>query len=127
MVGKETVSVEAYVVPEITVVKNQHLEVEREHCAHLKDLWLSDVCKSSEDLEVDVLVGADYLWLLQKDCITCGKPGEPVAIDTVLGWVVSGRIGSPDVEEPVTALANFVSAEGRNSEVDIINFGISSA
>ena len=122
LVGKETVSVEAYVVPEITVVKNQHLEVEREHYAHLKDLWLSDVCKSSEDLEVDVLVGADYLWLLQKDCIRRGKPGEPVAIDTVLGWVVSGPIGSPDVEEPVTALAHFVSAEVRNSGVDISKF-----
>ena len=64
------------------------------------------MCKSSEDLEVDVLIGADYLWLWRKDCIRRGKPGKPVAIDTVLGWVVSGPIGSPDVEEPLTALAN---------------------
>ena len=89
LVGREVVSVKAYVVPEISVIKNQHLEVARENFAHLRDLRLSDVCKSSEDLEVDVLVGADYFWLLQRDCIKCGKPGEPVAIDTVLGWVVS--------------------------------------
>ena len=84
--GGEIVSVGAYVVPEISVIKNQHLEVARENYGHLKDLWLSDVCKSSEDLEVDVLVGADYLWLLQRDCIRRGKPGEPVAIDTVFGF-----------------------------------------
>ena len=61
LVGRELVSVKACVVPEISVTKNQHLEVARESFAHLRDLWLSDVCKSSEDLEVDVLVGADDL------------------------------------------------------------------
>ena len=46
-----------------------------------------------------------------RDCIRRGKRGEPVAIDTALGWVVSGPLGHLDVDEPVTALANFVSAE----------------
>ena len=64
--GGEIVSVEAYVVPEILVIKNQHLDVAKKDYGQPKDLWLSDVCKSSEDLEVDVLVGADYLWLLQR-------------------------------------------------------------
>ena len=118
----EIVSVEAYVVPEISVIKNQHLEVARENYGHLKVLWLSDVCKSSEDLELDVLVGAGYFSLLQRDCIRRGKPGEPVAIDTVLGWVVSGPLGGFDVDEHVTALANFVSAEVRNPAIDINQF-----
>ena len=123
LVGREVVSVEAYFVPEISVIKNQHLEVARENFAHLRDLWLSDVCQSSEDFEVDVLVGADYLWLLQRDCIRRGKPGESVAIDTVLSWVVSGPIGGLDVNEPVnTALANFVFAEVQNPVVDINQF-----
>lgn len=55
-------------MPEISVFKNPHLEVARENYGHLKYLW-SVVCKSGQDLEVDVLVGADYLWLLQRDCI----------------------------------------------------------
>jgi hypothetical protein len=120
--GNQVVSVDAYVVPEISVIRNQHLEVVRENYAHLKDLWLSDVCKSSEDLEVDVLVGADYLWLLQRDCVRRGKPGEPVAIDTVLGWVVSRPIGGFDVDEPVTAQVTLVSSEVRNPLVDITKF-----
>ena len=83
--GNKVVSVEAYVVPDISFIRNQHLEVMREDYAHLKGLWLSDVCTSNDELEVDVLVGADYLWMFQKDRILRGEPGEPVAIDTVLG------------------------------------------
>ena len=54
-------SVEAYVVPEISVIRNQHLEVVRDKFSHLKGLWLSDVCEANEDLEVDVRVRVDYL------------------------------------------------------------------
>jgi hypothetical protein len=59
--GSEVVSVGAYVVPEISFIRTQHLEVVRDNYAHLKSLWLSDVCMSSEELEVDVPVGADYI------------------------------------------------------------------
>ncbi|XP_046861891.1 uncharacterized protein LOC124455244 [Xenia sp. Carnegie-2017] len=68
-------------------------------------LWLSDVCKVNEELEVNVLVGADYLWSLQKGRIMRGKQGEPVAIETVLGWVVSGPVGNTDKNQPATAQA----------------------
>ncbi|XP_046862618.1 uncharacterized protein LOC124456128 [Xenia sp. Carnegie-2017] len=108
--GGEVVSIEAYVVPEISVISNQHLEVVRNNFEHLKGLWLSDVCKVNEELEVNVLVGADYLWSLQKGRIMRGKQGEPVAIETVLGWVVSGPVGSTDKNQPATAQVNFCSA-----------------
>ncbi|XP_046856074.1 uncharacterized protein LOC124449168 [Xenia sp. Carnegie-2017] len=64
--GGEVVSIEAYVVPEISVISNQHLE---------------------------------------KGRIMRGKQGEPVAIETVLGWVVSGPVGSTDKNQPATAQA----------------------
>ena len=39
------------------MIRNNHSEDAREEdYDHLKDLWLSDVRKSSENLEVDVLV-----------------------------------------------------------------------
>ena len=70
---------------------------------------MSDVCKSNEQLEVDVLVGADYLWSIQKSCIVRGEPGEPVAIETVFGWVISGPVRSFDENEPVSAQVNVCS------------------
>ena len=81
--GSSVVSVDAYVVPEISFIRNRHLEVVKENYAHLKGLWLSDVCMSNEELEVDVLVGADYLWMFQKDLMLRGEPGGPVAVETV--------------------------------------------
>ena len=109
--GNSVVSVEAYVVPEISFIRNQHLEVVKESYAHLKGLWLSDVCMSNEELEVDVLVGADYLWMFQKDRMLRGDPGEPVAVDTVLGWVISGPVGLENLEEKDHVRVNFVTGE----------------
>ena len=43
-------------------------------------------------MHVDLLIGADYLWYFQKNHIIRGKPDEPVAIDTELGWVLSGPL-----------------------------------
>lgn len=39
---------------------------------HLKGLWFSDVCMGTGELEIDILVGADYLWSFQKDCTIRG-------------------------------------------------------
>ncbi len=58
--SSKVVLVEAYVVPEISFMRNEHLEVVRKNYAHLKGLCLSDVCMSSDKLELDVLMGADY-------------------------------------------------------------------
>ena len=82
----------------------------------MKGLWLSDVCMSNDELEVDVLVGADYLWMFQKDRILRGEPGEPVAIDTVLGWVISGPIGLGNLDGEDSAPVNFVAGEVSGSD-----------
>ena len=88
--GGDRIKVEAYVVDEITNVKNEHLEVAKLQYGHLKDLWLSDVNKTSRELEVQLLIGADFMWRFQMDSIKRGGVDEPVAVETKLGWVLSG-------------------------------------
>ena len=66
--GQKVLKIEAYVVPEISSIQNGHVELARNEYPHLKDLWFSDVCKAQEELEIDILVGADYLWNFQKEC-----------------------------------------------------------
>ena len=56
----------------------------------MKGLWFSDVCKKADVLVAEVLIGADYLWSFQEDKVARGQPGEPVAVHTKLGWVLSG-------------------------------------
>jgi len=92
--GQKVIQMEAYVVPEISSIQNGHIELVKGEYPHLKGLWFSDVRKGSDELEIDVLVGADYLWNFQKECTIRGKPDEPVAVETELGWVLSGPMKS---------------------------------
>ena len=83
--GNKVISLEAFVVPEICSVQNSHVELVRREYPHHKNIWFSDVCKSDEQLEIDVLIGSDYLWNFQTGITKRGKLGEPVAIETQLG------------------------------------------
>ena len=48
------------------------------------------MCKGKEQLEVDILIGSDYLWCFQVGSTRRGELHEPVAVETKLGWVLSG-------------------------------------
>ena len=63
--GGKISSLEAIVVPEISQVQNGHLEIARNYYPHLANIWFSDVCQKDEKLEIDILVGTDYLWRFQ--------------------------------------------------------------
>ena len=90
--GNNVITIEAYVVPENCTVQNSHVELARKHYSHLEGIWFSDVVKSQDELEVDVLIGADYLWRFQTGDTRRGKSEKPVAIQTELGWVLSGPL-----------------------------------
>lgn len=43
-------------------------------------------------LEIQILIGADYLWCFQEGTSVRRKPDEPVAVHTKLGCVLSGPV-----------------------------------
>ena len=47
-------------------------------------------------------LGADYLWSFQTGNFVRGGVGEPVAIETQLGWVVSAPLESSQSTERVS-------------------------
>ena len=97
---KRCVKMEAYAVQSISSIKNEHIERRKAEFSHLKGLWFSDVCKSKEQLEVDILIGSDYLWCFQVGGTRRGELHEPVAVETKLGWVLSGPMkGARKVNE----------------------------
>ena len=55
-----------------------------------------------------MIIGADYLWTFQTGGIIRGETDEPVAIETELGWVLSGPLKIKDVE--CEGSAQFVDA-----------------
>ena len=77
----------------------------------MRDLWFSDVCQSKDELEIDVLIGADYLWEFQKGTTIRGGPEEPVAVHTELGWVLSGPLKRRDVDSRQEVSVNFIAQD----------------
>ena len=91
--GGKTVRIEACVVDHISDIANIHIERVKYDYAHLKDLYFSDVDKFKETLGIDILLGADVLFRFQEGEVRRGGIDEPVAIKTLLGWVIAGPIG----------------------------------
>ena len=110
--GGKVLPIEAFVVPEISRVQNEHLEIVRKDYPHLSNTWLSDVCKERDDLEIDVLIGADYLWTFQAGNVVRGEAHEPVAVETELGWVISGPLTySQSADKGQVVQVNFVGSD----------------
>eukprot|EP00794_Sanderia_malayensis_P018333 gene18333-biopygen12280 len=94
--GEEGNKVEAFIVGNISDLPNIHAEVVKRKFLHLKDLWFSGVCRYQDALEIDCLIGSDWLWQFQEGQTIRGGQGEPVAVKTSLGWVLSGPLpGKP--------------------------------
>eukprot|EP00794_Sanderia_malayensis_P019302 gene19302-biopygen16181 len=94
--GEEGNKVEAFIVGNISDLPNIHAEIVKRKFLHLKDLWFSDVCRNEDTLEIDCLIGSDWLWQFGSGQTIRGGPGEPIAVKTSLGWVLSGPLpGKP--------------------------------
>ena len=90
----ERVRMEVCEVPSIARFPNVHPEAIKMKYEHLKRLWFSDLTEK-DDLEIDMLTGADNIWHIQRGRIIRGEPGEPVAIETTLWWTISGQLHGP--------------------------------
>ena len=111
--GGNAIDVNAFVVPEISRNQNEHLELVHGNYPHLANIWLSDVCQHKDQLEIDVLIGADYLWSFQTGNVVRGGVGEPVAIEMQLGWVVSGPLeSSPSTDREQAVSVNIIGRDG---------------
>ena len=63
---------QAYVVPDISQVRNEHVEIVKTDYPHLPDIWFSEVSKGEETFSIDSLIGSDYLWYFQEGEIIPG-------------------------------------------------------
>ena len=66
--GGEEIEKEVLEVPSVTTLRNVHPETRRDSYDHLKNIAFTDVSEN-ENLSVNLLIGADNLWLLQKGSV----------------------------------------------------------
>jgi hypothetical protein len=101
---------EAYVVTDICApISNQEIDRAKRCYAHLKKIDLADSNHGNEEMEIQLLIGADYMWSFFTGEIARGEQEiVPVASKTSLGWVLSGSISTTKKQK--LSNVNFVSA-----------------
>ena len=108
--GHFTTRMEAYVVSDICApISNQQIDRAKRCYAHLKKIDLADSNHGNEEMEIQLLIGADYMWSFFTGEIARGEQEiVPVASKTSLGWVLSGSISTTKKQK--LSNVNFVSA-----------------
>ncbi len=95
----------AYVIPKISNYSAPlDLEEIKERFSYLKDV---DVTLDSES--VDLLVGQDYPLFRRQLETRYGRPDEPYAVRTVLGWSICGPVDETDDRNLSTHLISSIS------------------
>ena len=64
----------------------------------MQNLNLADSGASSN---IDLLIGSDYYWDLVTGKVRTGRPGEPVAVETVFGWILNGPVANKSVDSSI--------------------------
>ena len=64
---------------------------------HLQDLLLADECDKPRT-EVNVLIGSNFYWSFVTGDVVKSSKG-PVAVDSKLGWLLSGPINSHETND----------------------------
>ena len=72
-------------------LKDQAVQFAQQCYSHLADLELADHPSEDCGSEVDLLIGNDFYWSFFIGDVKRGESG-PVAMKTILGWVLSGPI-----------------------------------
>ena len=92
-----TVYINAFVVPLIcSPISNQVIDLAKDIYPHLKNLPLADSGDGLTDMEIDVMIGADFMHCFTLDHVIRGEqPLSPVAILTRFGFVLSGPVQIP--------------------------------
>ena len=88
---------------------------------HLSGLEFADELGNGQEPHVDILVGSDHYWDLITGRVWRGSDG-PVAIDTKLGWVLSGPISIPGhTDALLNLMTHTLLANSQLSEEQTLN------
>ena len=110
---------------------NKKVVVATQNFHHLRGLEFADGDEMNEIADVDVLIGQDNYWMIMRDPIIRGEAWEPVAQESIFGWVLSGRI-TENCEPPAQPESSLLIQSSQSCELNDVlerfwkveNFGI---
>lgn len=85
--------VDAYAVLSICApLSQQKIELAKASYKHFHFLELADTSSGEVGMPIDILIGSDFYWQFMTGETRFGMYRGPVAINTHLGWVLSGPV-----------------------------------
>ena len=86
----------AFSVPRIcSDLQGQDFHWVNENYERLKNIDFADTCTVNGPMQIDLLIGSDYIWNFFDGKMIRGEEsgqGIPVAVSTKVGWVLSGPV-----------------------------------
>ena len=112
--------IEAFVVPMICApLSGQVMELAKGSYEHLRNLSFADSNAKNENLDVDILIGANYLWGFSNGNMKWGKDC-PVVLETTLGWALNGPVTTQ-----IHCTSNFVSTHVLHLAFSVLSASVS--
>lgn len=90
--GFESICVNAYVSDICQPLTGQAIEIAVKRFPHLQNLKLADSNPSENEMNIDILIGADNYWKFFNQTVIKSSEGGPVAMGSKLGFVLSGPL-----------------------------------
>ena len=114
--GGKSVRIECYTIDDIANIECVDISEVKQTYQHLKKVYFSDFCGCQRELQVDVLIGANFLWQFQEGESIRGGPKEAVSVKTTLGWKLSGPLRGGNLTNVSTSNANFVLSQAKHDK-----------
>ena len=90
---------------------NSGLTVNESELAQLQELYLADPPELwKEGQEIDILLGMDYYQDVMTGCMRHMSTSGPIAMESMFGWILGGRVRSTEEESAQTLFVRASSA-----------------
>ena len=85
-----TITIEAICTPDVCdPLTNQNVKAVSTNYNHLKNLKLA-ASSNTDTKSINILIGLDYYYLFVTGDIIRGEPNEPIALNSIFGWILCG-------------------------------------
>lgn len=117
-VNNEIFEVDAYILDKLTSFLPSK-SFDTSDLEHIKGISLADP-DFAKPSEIDMILGADYFFSILRSGQIIGAKGQPIAQNTIFGWVISGKIASSEGTNATNS--HFCNIEEKNVDVILHKF-----
>ena len=89
--SNKMITIESICTPDIyDPLTNQNVKLVSANYIHLTNLKLAD-SSNTDTKSINILIGLDYYYLFITCDIIRGEPNEPIALNSIFGWILCGK------------------------------------